>query len=107
MAPEVLFRQNHSFESDFFAIGVILFELMLHRRPYLGDDRVSYKEQILSEQVVLKKQDVSDSWNLEAAHFINLCIRRRPQSRLGINGVVELKSHVWFKDFDWKALSLR
>lgn len=55
MAPEVLLRQNHSFESDFFAVGVILFELMMRRRPYLGDDRVSYKEQILAEQIVLKK----------------------------------------------------
>ena len=34
MAPEVLWRQNHGFAVDFYAIGVILFELMMHRRPY-------------------------------------------------------------------------
>lgn len=73
----------------------------------MGDDRVSYKEQILSEQIVLKKIDTPDSFGLEAAHFINLCIRRRPQSRLGINGVIELKSHIWFKDYDWNSLSNR
>ena len=44
MAPEILLRQNHSFESDFFAVGVILHELLKHRRPYVGDDRLSYKE---------------------------------------------------------------
>ena len=55
MAPEILLRQNHSFESDFFGLGVILFELLIKRRPYLGDDRVSYKEQLITEQVVLKK----------------------------------------------------
>ena len=49
MAPEILFRQNHSFESDFFAVGVIVFEMMQKRRPYLGDDRVSYREQLLTE----------------------------------------------------------
>ena len=48
-----------------------------------------------------------ENWNLEAAHFINLCIRRRPETRLGLNGVTELKSHVWFKDFDWKALGAK
>mmetsp|Transcript_5271 Transcript_5271/g.6466 ORF Transcript_5271/g.6466 Transcript_5271/m.6466 type:complete len:106 (+) Transcript_5271:212-529(+) len=105
MAPEVLFRQNHSFEVDFFAVGVIAYELMQRRRPYVGEDRVSYKEQLLQEQVVLKKQNTPDNWSLECSHFINLCIRRKPSSRLGINGVAELKAHVWFKDFDWKSLS--
>lgn len=107
MAPEILVRQNHSFESDFFAVGVILYELMLLRRPYLGDDRVSYKEQVLAEQIILKKNDVPDQWNLEAAHFINQCMRRRPQTRLGVNGVAELKAHVWFKDYDWKSIQER
>ena len=105
MAPEVLFRQNHSFESDFYSVGVIAFELMQMRRPYLGDDRVSYKEQLLQEQVVLKKTDSPDNWSLEASHFVNLCIRRKSETRIGINGVIELKSHVWFKDWDWRALA--
>lgn len=87
MAPEILLRQNHSFESDFFGLGVILYEIMKRRRPYIGEDRVSYKEQVLNDQAVLEKADVPPNWNLEAGHFINLCIRRRPQARLGINGV--------------------
>lgn len=29
MAPEVIFRQNHSFPADFFALGVIAYECML------------------------------------------------------------------------------
>ena len=82
-----------------------MFEMMQKRRPYLGDDRVSYREQLLTEQVVLHKRQVPESWSIEAGHFINLCLHRRPQSRLGINGVTELKSHVWFKDYDWKALA--
>lgn len=28
MAPEIVFRQNHSFESDFFALGALVFEMM-------------------------------------------------------------------------------
>ena len=28
MAPEVLFDSNHSFQIDFFALGVIIFEFM-------------------------------------------------------------------------------
>lgn len=55
MAPEVLLRQNHSFSSDFFCVGVLAHELMLGRRPYIGTTRGAYKEQVLAEQVVLKK----------------------------------------------------
>lgn len=29
MAPEVICRMNHSFEADFFALGVIIYEMMM------------------------------------------------------------------------------
>jgi serine/threonine protein kinase len=44
MAPEILLRQPHSYSSDFFAVGVIVHEMMTGRLPYPGPDRVSYKE---------------------------------------------------------------
>ena len=31
MAPEVMFRQQHSFPVDYYAMGVIAFEMMLGR----------------------------------------------------------------------------
>ena len=34
MAPEVVCKQNHGVVSDVFAIGVIVHEIMLGRRPY-------------------------------------------------------------------------
>lgn len=37
MSPEVLFHQNHTYTSDYYALGVIAYELMLGRRPYAGD----------------------------------------------------------------------
>jgi serine/threonine protein kinase len=46
MAPEVITKNNHGFAADFFAIGVIAYELMLGKvpiiltqRPYLGKNR--------------------------------------------------------------------
>ena len=55
MAPEVMTKQNHSYEVDYYALGVIMFELMMGRRPYVGRDRRSIKEQILDKQTVIKK----------------------------------------------------
>jgi len=34
MAPEVLCKQMHSYEVDFYAIGIIAHELMLGRVPF-------------------------------------------------------------------------
>lgn len=39
MSPEVICRMNHSYESDYFALGVIVYEMILGRRPYMGDSR--------------------------------------------------------------------
>jgi serine/threonine protein kinase len=44
MAPEVMFRTNHSYEVDYFAMGIILFELMTGSRPYYGKDRKEIRE---------------------------------------------------------------
>ena len=39
MAPEVMARQNHCFAVDYYALGVIAYELMIGRRPYPGRSR--------------------------------------------------------------------
>ena len=39
MAPEVMLRKAQSFTVDYFALGVIAYELMLGRRPYQGANR--------------------------------------------------------------------
>jgi hypothetical protein len=31
-------------------------------------------------------------------------IQRKPQHRLGANGIHEIKNHVWLRDFPWKDL---
>ncbi len=49
MAPEIMCRKNHSYEVDYFALGVILYESMLGYRPYKGKSRKEIREQILTK----------------------------------------------------------
>ena len=104
MAPEVILIQNHSFPSDFFALGVIGYEFMLGYRPYLGRGRKEIKHLIISKQAKLKIDDIPDDWSNESMDFINQLLQRKPKKRLGYNGVEEIKNHPWMKGIDWELL---
>lgn len=104
MAPEVMCRQNHSFVADYFAVGVIGYEMMMGRRPYIGKSRKEIRDHIFSKQVQIKKYEVPDGWTFEAADFINKLLQRKPANRLGLNGPEEVKSHIWLKNSDWNEL---
>jgi len=104
MAPEVILVQNHSFASDFFALGVIGYEFMLGYRPYIGRSRKEIKELIIYKQARINEGEIPYSWTLEAGDFINKLLKRKPVKRLGYNGIKELKSHVWMRDINWNAL---
>jgi serine/threonine protein kinase len=97
-------RQNHGVAVDYFAVGVIGYECMFGKRPYLGKNRKEIRDHILSKQVQIRKNEVPPGWSLEAADFINKLIQRKPINRLGLNGPQEVKDHVWFKGYNWDDL---
>jgi hypothetical protein len=37
-------------------------------------------------------------------NFINSLLKRNKESRLGFNGIEEIKKHGWFSDINWKKL---
>jgi len=51
MAPEVMCRVNHTTCVDYFAVGVMAYECMFGRRPYVGKSRKEIRDHILSKQV--------------------------------------------------------
>lgn len=74
MAPEVMCRQNHTYAVDYFAVGVIGYEFMLGRRPYVGKTRKDIRDMMFAKQVYIKKSDIPAGWSIEAADFINKCL---------------------------------
>ena len=49
MAPEVMCRQNHGVAVDYFAVGVIGYEFMMGKRPYVGKSRNEIRDAILGK----------------------------------------------------------
>jgi serine/threonine protein kinase len=44
LAPEVMCKMDHSIMVDYYALGVITYEMMLGRRPYNGRSRQEIRE---------------------------------------------------------------
>ena len=104
LAPEVLCNQNHNFSIDYYAVGIITFELAFGRRPYIGKTKHDVKQLIISKQVQIDYDDLPNGYQNEAADFINKLIQRKPQKRLGNNSIKEVIGHPWFKGFDWEKM---
>ena len=104
MAPEVLNSQNHSFTVDFYAIGIVGYEFLIGKRPYIGKNRKEIKQLVLSKEVFIE-ENKDKSWSNTCIDFINRCLKRKVTNRLGNNfGIKELKNHPWFDKYDWENL---
>ena len=107
MAPEVHLGKNHSFPVDFYAIGVIGYEFLMGKRPYVGKNRKEIKQLVLTKEVYIdNNNDNKDkTWSNECIDFINRCLKREINNRLGYHyGIKELKTHPWFSKYDWLNL---
>ena len=102
MAPEVLFSQSHDFSVDYYGLGIIVYELMMGDRPYYGIEKKEIKEQLLSKNIKLKKENLPDGWDdISVLDFINGLLKRKKSKRLGKNGINEIKNHPWLKNVEW------
>ena len=105
MSPEVIKGQNHTKAVDYFAVGVIGYELMNGKRPYRGKNRKEIKEKMLAYQAQIKENEIPNGWSKMACNFINGLLIRKPEKRLGYRSIEELKKNIWFSNFNWSALA--
>ena len=99
MAPEAIINKPHNFSVDDFALGVIVYELMMGERPYQGQNRKEIKEQMFTLEIKLDHDDLPEDWEDDnIIDFINKLLKRKKAKRLGSKGCYEIKNHPWFKD---------
>ena len=104
MAPEVMKSLNHTGSVDYFAVGVITYELMMGQRPYIGKNRKEIKDQMMSRQIFIDEEMIPLGWSEESADFINRLMIRKDNKRLGYYNELEIKKHPWFYDIDFNEL---
>ena len=104
LAPEILCNQNHTYSIDYYAIGIIAYELAYGHRPYIGRSKHEVKQLILTQQAHIDYDELPNGYEDEAADFINQLIQRKPKNRLGRDGISEVINHPWLEGFDWESL---
>ena len=105
MAPETIIRRPHDYCADYFALGVILYELMMGERPYTGKCRKEIKDNMFKFEIELNNDDFPEDWeDTNALDIINKLLKRKKAKRLGNKGSDEVKEHPWFKDIQWEQI---
>ena len=104
MAPEVLFAKNHGFSVDFYALGVIGYELIFGRRPYMNIQRKALQQEILTKETQINEKELPKGYSLNCMHFINGMIKRKDSERLGYNNIKEIFNHKFLSDINFQKL---
>ena len=105
MAPEAIINKPNDFCVDYFALGVIVYELMIGERPYQGKNRKEIKEQMFTLEIKVDNEDLPDDWEDDnILDFINKLLKRKKGKRLGSKGCKEIKEHPWFENVQWEQI---
>ncbi|PXF45638.1 Ribosomal protein S6 kinase beta [Gracilariopsis chorda] len=101
VAPEMIRGDPYDMSLDFWALGILLYELMSGKTPFYHDDHDQIYDRI-EKAPIFFPMDLSS----EARSLIASLLKRRPIERLGTGsmGLEEIKLHEWFRDVDWDAV---
>ena len=85
---------------DWWAFGVLLYQMMTSQSPFNGQDEDDIYDAILTKDPPYPKHLPSD-----AVDLIRKLLVRKPEERLGYQkGAEKIMDHEFFNSIDWEAL---
>ncbi|XP_041995286.1 phototropin-2-like isoform X2 [Salvia splendens] len=102
IAPEIITGEGHSSAIDWWALGILLYEMLYGRTPFRGKNRQKTFANVLHKDLTFPS---SIQVTLPARQLIHALLNRDPSSRLGSNGGAnEIKEHPFFKGINWPLI---
>ena len=101
LAPEMLIGNGHDYTVDWWALGILIYEMIVGIPPFYHSNKHRMYFLIRESKVnfpdpVKHRITVSD----EAKDLICKLLNKEKTKRLGANGVKEILQHPWFADLD-------
>ncbi|CAG8483366.1 5876_t:CDS:10, partial [Racocetra fulgida] len=98
MAPEILLEQRYGRAVDWWAFGVLIYEMLLGQSPFRGDDEDEIFDAILEDEILYPINMSRDSVSI-----LQKLLTRDPERRLGSgkSDAEEIKRHPFFKGVNW------
>lgn len=104
VAPEIILTKGHGKPVDWWAIGVLIYEMLAGYTPFYDDDPLK-----LYEKIVYGKVLFPEGFDPDAKDLIRRLLTADLTKRIGNlkAGVAEIKRHRWFRDINWDAFARR
>ncbi|KAJ6645998.1 Protein kinase C, brain isozyme [Pseudolycoriella hygida] len=104
IAPEIILYQPYGKSVDWWAYGVLLYEMLVGQPPFDGEDEEELFAAITDHNVSYPK-----SLSKEAKDVCKGLLTKNPQKRLGCGprGEEDVRSHLFFRRIDWEKIESR
>ncbi|CEP03510.1 Protein kinase domain-containing protein [Plasmodiophora brassicae] len=101
IAPEILLNKGHGKPVDWWALGILIYEMLAGAPPFVDDDPMGIYQKILAGRI-----EYPAHFNRHAKDLISRLLTPDITNRLGNlkNGVEDIKRHKWFANINWTKL---
>uniref|UniRef100_A0A6M2DE79 Protein kinase C n=1 Tax=Xenopsylla cheopis TaxID=163159 RepID=A0A6M2DE79_XENCH len=111
IAPEILRGEDYGFSVDWWALGVLLYEMLAGRSPFdiagASENPDQNTEDYLFQVILDKTIRIPRSLSVKAASVLKGFLVKDPAGRLGCHkegGFMDIVNHQFFKAIDWEML---
>ncbi|XP_013134099.1 PREDICTED: protein kinase C, brain isozyme isoform X1 [Papilio polytes] len=104
IAPEIILYQPYGKSVDWWAYGVLLYEMLVGQPPFDGEDEEELFAAITDNSVSYPK-----TLSKEAKDACKSFLTKNPQKRLGcaVRGEEDVRTHAFFRRIDWARVEAR
>ena len=98
MAPEIIMGQGHNKGVDWWAFGVLMYEMLSGYPPFYDKTPAD-----IYRRIAIGYYEFPNHIEIQAKHIISALLEHDASKRLGClsGGIEDIKGHEWFKGVDW------
>ena len=101
LAPEIITSKGHGKGVDWWALGILMFEMLAGYPPFFDENPFGIYQKILAGRIEFPRHFDAPAKDLERKLLSSDRTKRIGNLK---NGAEDIKKHKWFKGFDFKAL---